>query len=343
MARMPGIIWDPLPENRTEPFINPSQIILHTAVDGNLNIPDYFRRRDVFVESHFWIERDGTITQMVDTNRQADANYLANHTAISIETEDDGDPEGNPWTSAQLNSLIETVQWAAETHGIPIRRCPSSTAPGVGWHSMWSYPDPINLRGRPKPSPWTPSLGKTCPGSTRIKQIVNIVLPAAAGEPVDPGNGGGGSDDRATLKLGAQGRLVRRVQEFFKIPEDGDFGQNTEAAVKAFQLGQGLVTDGVVGDKTWARIDNPDTVFETHSSRYLPYTLWLRSPFSERSQYQALTRILNAELLLPPSIIFSEASDAAVRGFQRGANLVVDGLCGKTTWGTLFIGSPEDD
>lgn len=343
MARMPGVIWDPLPENRTEPFINPSQIILHTAVDGNLNIPDYFRRRDVFVESHFWIERDGTVTQMIDTNRQADANYRANNTAISIETEDDGDPEGIPWSSAQLNSIIETVQWAAETHGIPIRRCPSSTAPGIGWHSMWSYPDPINLRGRPMPSPWTPSLGKTCPGSTRIKQIVNIVLPAAAGERPSTGDGDGDGEDRPTLQLGSTGRVVRRVQEFFKIPEDGDFGPVTDAAVKAFQLGQGLTTDGIIGDITWGRIDEPDTVFETHTSRYLPYTLWLRSPFSERSQYQALTRILNTELLLFPSSQFNVNTDAAVRGFQRGANLVVDGLCGKTTWGTLFIGNPDDD
>lgn len=341
MARMPGVVWDPLPENRTEPYINPSQIILHTAVDGDLNIPDYFRRRDVFVESHFWIERDGTVTQMMDTNRQADANYRANNTAISIETEDDGDPEGNPWTTPQLNSIIKVIQWATRTHGIPIRRCSSSTAPGIGWHSMWSYPDPINLRGRPRSSPWTTSLGKTCPGSTRIKQLVNIVLPAAAGERVDIDQST--ANGRATLRKGSRGREVRELQEYFKIPEDGVFGTNTEAAVRAFQLGQGLATDGVVGNRTWGRIDRPDTVFTTHRSRFLPFTLWLRSPFAERSQYRALTRILNNELLLYPSARFSQTTDAAVRGFQRGALLVVDGLCGKTTWGTLFMGNPNDD
>ncbi len=341
MARMPGVVWDPLPENRTEPYINPSQIIVHTAVDGNVNIPAYFRRRDVFVESHFWITRSGRITQLMDTHRQADANYRANYSAISIETEDDGDPEGNPWTYAQIQSLVRVIRWAASTHGIPIKRCRSSTAPGVGWHSMWSYPtDPINLRGRPVPSPWTTALGKTCPGRTRIHQLVDVVMPLAAGT-IDPPDGNG-DETRSTIRDGSRGSDVQALQKFLKIPADGIFGPMTEAAVKAFQMAQGLGIDGIVGPKTWGRVDEPQSVYTKEVSEALPYTLWLRSPYAHRSQYQALTRLLNTELLLPASPVFSELSDAATRGFQRGADLTVDGMVGRQTWGTLFFGAPDD-
>ena len=340
MARMPGVVWDPLPENRTEPYINPSQIIIHTAVDGSLNIPDYFRRRDVYVEAHFWITRNGRITQMMDTHRQADANYRANYSAISIETEDDGDPERIPWTNAQIESLVRVIKWASSTHGIPIQRCRSSTAPGVGWHSMWSYPtDPINLRGRPVPSPWTTALGKTCPGRTRIRQLVEIVLPRAAGDVVDPGDPD--PDGRQTIREGSRNADVKEIQDFLKLPSDGIFGPNTEAAVKMFQMAQGLTVDGIVGPNTWGRVDNPRSVYEKKTSDYLPYTLWMRSPYSYRSQYQALTRVLNAELRLPTSPVFSTTTDAAVRGFQRGALLTVDGMVGRQTWGTLFLGAPD--
>jgi len=192
MAIMPegrAVIWDPLPENETQGRITPTQIILHTAVDhpGPTNLPDYFRRRNVYVESHFWVANSGLITQMMDTNVRADANYHANARAISIETEDDGDPEGNPWKPAQIDALIRIIVWASRTHDIPLQRCATPTAPGLGWHSMWSYPsDPINLTGPPARSPWTPAFGKTCPGSTRIRQIVEIIEPALFGGPTMP-------------------------------------------------------------------------------------------------------------------------------------------------------------
>ena len=33
---------------------------------------------------------------------------------------------------------------------------------------------------------------------------------------------------------------------------DGNFGPNTKASVKAFQVWGGVTSDGVVGDQTWA-------------------------------------------------------------------------------------------
>lgn len=57
-----------LPENATQGKIDPTQIILHTAVDapGETDLHNYFGRPDVGVESHFFVQLDGDIIQYID-------------------------------------------------------------------------------------------------------------------------------------------------------------------------------------------------------------------------------------------------------------------------------------
>ena len=63
-----------------------------------------------------------------------------------------------------------------------------------------------------------------------------------------------------TLRRGAEGDLVEELQAIlnakygFALDVDGDFGINTEAAVKAFQKSKGLTVDGIVGPKTRAAL-----------------------------------------------------------------------------------------
>ena len=65
-------------------------------------------------------------------------------------------------------------------------------------------------------------------------------------------------DMNPTLKRGMKGTYVTTLQEKlntegYSVGEvDGIFGRRTEAAVKDFQLSNGLTADGIVGDKTWA-------------------------------------------------------------------------------------------
>ena len=76
----------------------------------------------------------------------------------------------------------------------------------------------------------------------------------AAGVNFDP------SKNIPILRRGAKGDLVDELQAIlnarygFSLEVDGDFGINTEAAVKAFQKAKGLSVDGIVGPKTRAAL-----------------------------------------------------------------------------------------
>ena len=73
-------------------------------------------------------------------------------------------------------------------------------------------------------------------------------------------------DPTPTLRYGSKGSCVKALQYTLnqwityqvipvsKLTIDGSFGSKTLDVVKRFQQRQGLVVDGVVGPKTWARI-----------------------------------------------------------------------------------------
>lgn len=53
------------------------------------------------------------------------------------------------------------------------------------------------------------------------------------------------------VKEGASGQITQWVQLRVGANADGDFGPNTEQAVKWFQQSRGLSADGIVGEDTW--------------------------------------------------------------------------------------------
>ncbi len=63
-----------------------------------------------------------------------------------------------------------------------------------------------------------------------------------------------------TLKLRSKGDSVRLLQELLNkaghnLIVDGDFGKKTEQAVKEFQKKNKLIVDGIVGTKTWMKLN----------------------------------------------------------------------------------------
>jgi putative chitinase len=66
------------------------------------------------------------------------------------------------------------------------------------------------------------------------------------------------------LKIGSKGDDVKKLQEKLGLSSDGNFGPNTEKAVKEWQSSNGLTADGVVGDKSWQKLfgNTTETVSE---------------------------------------------------------------------------------
>lgn len=59
---------------------------------------------------------------------------------------------------------------------------------------------------------------------------------------------------KPTLSKGSTGPAVSELQEHLDIHVDGLFGSDTEQAVKAFQLANGIPSTGVADTRTWAEL-----------------------------------------------------------------------------------------
>jgi peptidoglycan hydrolase-like protein with peptidoglycan-binding domain len=59
---------------------------------------------------------------------------------------------------------------------------------------------------------------------------------------------------RPTLRRGASGDFVKQMQKAISVAVDGQFGPDTEAAVRQFQRDHNLVPDGIFGPRSWASI-----------------------------------------------------------------------------------------
>ena len=155
-----------LPENATQPRINPRAVIAHSQA-GHGSLYGFFKN-GTSLESTFWISEEGKIEQYMDTEVRADANGQANTFAISIETESSVLARER-WNPKQAAALVKLIDWCCTEHNIPRRQMKHKDDSGLGWHVMFGAP-----------GPWTPSRGKTCPGPARIPQFQNEIIPAVA-------------------------------------------------------------------------------------------------------------------------------------------------------------------
>lgn len=179
------------------------------------------------------------------------------------------------------------------------------------------------------------------------------------------------------LREGDTGTPVRTLQTLLNqqganLVVDGKFGTATKVAVIQFQQQRGLVSDGIVGPKTWAALrqqSEPISLINVcrhyspgrfpHQTRaidwlqgQIPYRLfrefyqrWENTSISPDMPVRAghvgaavyeLQTLLNrrgANLITDGR--FGSATTAAVQAFQRQNGLVADGIVGELTWARL--------
>lgn len=180
----PGAIWLPIPVSPSRPRRRKGRaVIFHVAVSEADSLFGLFSQSPN--DSHLYVRRDGTTEQYVDLDLEAYASMDANASTISVETQGGvTDPDGEPWTDAQLAALARIARWAHDTEGVPLAVMPDSlpASRGIGWHRLGI--DPWRVPGG---EVWSSSRGKVCPGAAKIAQVPSIVAAAISGaQPQEP-------------------------------------------------------------------------------------------------------------------------------------------------------------
>lgn len=271
MALYPGAQKLLLPENRFQAKINPTQFVAHSIIaPWTIRRTYEYWRDSTNLESHFGIDYTGAVGQYIDTGRRADANAYANNWALSVETA--SNTKGtDPWTDAQMESLLALMLWVHKTHKIPARMAPSYTTPGFGYHKLhrkWSM------------------TGTDCPGVKRTAQFVNDLMPAlrkaAAPKPAPPKLPGVSlkavkfaATHRASEEPESGRRDVRYVQDALVATghlrsgnyDTAVFDVRTKEAYQRFQVtlyGKGPDSDGVPGQDSLTRLGQKVTAMKFH-------------------------------------------------------------------------------
>ncbi|MBQ7089286.1 MAG: peptidoglycan-binding protein [Clostridia bacterium] len=175
--------------------------------------------------------------------------------------------------------------------------------------------------------------------------------PVRNGQPSYPGR---------PLRLGDSGNAVQQMQirlnristNYPGIPKinpaDGNFGVDTETAVRAFQRTFRLAEDGVVGPATWYRITylfnavkrlselDSEGIRIDELPRAFEELLSLGDTGDNVRVMQYYLAVIAAYYDTIPEIevngSFDETTATAVRAFQQQFGLTVDGLVGRQTW-----------
>ncbi|MFI0233169.1 N-acetylmuramoyl-L-alanine amidase [Streptomyces sp. NPDC017086] len=262
MARMPGAKWRPVVNYHPNGTKERRGLVLHVQ-DGNNSPWGWFNNPAAQSSSDFWVGKDGSIEQYVNTGTDyAWAQAAGNPYYASAETE--GHPD-EPLTEAQIEGVAQIYAWGHGEFGWPFVVVDSTTKHGLTYHGVGT-------------SAWGGHTG--CPGDLRKAQRPAIIARAKqlAGETTVPVPAPkkvslahvvtamrrdiAGPDGHVTFKteallleqaLHAEGLLAKRWV-------DGSLGTKTRTAYAAWQRSKaggsyrGDAADGIPGKDSLARL-----------------------------------------------------------------------------------------
>jgi peptidoglycan hydrolase-like protein with peptidoglycan-binding domain len=171
------------------------------------------------------------------------------------------------------------------------------------------------------------------------------------------------AQERTEAEALAKTHAVERLQTALKLPADGDFGPQTEAAIRRLQARHGLHADGVAGAATWHLLGqhgqpelkpppaalHPQRVH--HSAPRAGGALGGAAALADatngggtgggQSKSDAIRRLQEA-LGVSADGEFGPRTEAAVRHLQSAHGLAVDGVVGPATWSALGISGERE-
>lgn len=132
-----------------------------------------------------------------------------------------------------------------------------------------------------------------------------------------------------TLKRGSTGPAVVALQKALSITGDGQFGPQTDGAVRAFQSRKKLTVNGVVAATTWQALMGQSTTAAPSSSRGTPRTPVKTTP---PPTVAAKPTVATAYTAVSKVVLKPRSTGTAVRVLQRAlGGLSVDGSYGPRT------------
>lgn len=157
---------------------------LHVAVSEAQTIYSMFSQSNAAC-SHFYVAKDGQVYQYIDTRYRSASDMNGNDSTISVETQGGvKNPDGEPWTPAQLVSLAKLWAWARDTHKIKNQVAKGTQtnddSSGLSWHRQGVQGNFSNRKGilsisyKPGGILYSKARGKICPGDAKILQIPGI-------------------------------------------------------------------------------------------------------------------------------------------------------------------------
>jgi peptidoglycan hydrolase-like protein with peptidoglycan-binding domain len=141
----------------------------------------------------------------------------------------------------------------------------------------------------------------------------------------------GGTADASAEKISVDS--VKQLQIALHVNVDGDFGPETEAAVRALQARNGLTVDGIVGPATWRAIG-------VEGQEALTPPPSVTASAAEASATGAVKQ-LQIALHLPVNGQLTAETESAVRTLQARNGLTVDGIVGPRTWNAIGVHGQE--
>ncbi|MBQ7138785.1 MAG: peptidoglycan-binding protein [Clostridia bacterium] len=153
--------------------------------------------------------------------------------------------------------------------------------------------------------------------------------------------------DDGTLKKGAKGTAVKELQKrlkelgYYTYGIDGDYGDRTVNAVKAFQMKNGLTADGVCGDSTLKKLNSDDAITAKGSTTVELNTSQTLQKGDNGAQVKALQSALKKLGYYTNSLDsdYGYRTAEAVSAFQRANGLTVNGVANPATLRKLVSSS----